>query len=331
MKIMNFAAVTVAMTALASGCAVGDAAESADAAYPSKALSIMAPGSPGGGWDTRARGVANALSQCKVASVEATVTNVPGAGGTIGLAQFAKKQGDPYQLMVMDSVTMLGGIVNNDSPVDLTSLTPIAGLSRGPSAIVVPKASPYGELTELLAVMKRKPRSVKWTGGSLGGPGQMTVAGMAKSQGISAKDINYVPTAGGGESMNLLLSGAATVGIDTVAELRPQIEAGTLKVLAVDGDQRAAGVDAPTMKELGLADQAVSTLAGVLAPAGLTPEQQQDVIKLVDRMRQTSCWKKLLEQNNWTEDWTPGAEFGKVLTEQRKQVTTILGELGLGE
>ncbi|TDD22866.1 Bug family tripartite tricarboxylate transporter substrate binding protein [Nonomuraea diastatica] len=329
MKIKLLATVAAAVTL--SGCAVGGESADAGAAYPSKALSIMAPGSPGGGWDTRARGIASALSECEVADVDATVTNVPGAGGTIGLAQFAKHKGDPYQLMVMDSVTMLGGIVSNKSPVDLSELTPVAGLSRGPSAIVVPVKSPYKDLKALLDAMEAKPRSVKWTGGSLGGPGQMTVAGLAKERGVAAKEINFVPTAGGGESMNLLLSGAATAGIDTVAELRAQIEAGELRALSVDSEQRVPGLDAPTMKELGLGDEAVSTLAGVLAPAGLTKEQQQEVIGLLDKVRKTSCWKKDLERNNWTEDWKPGDEFGKVLAEQRTQVTAILGDLGLGK
>ncbi|MEV0624101.1 tripartite tricarboxylate transporter substrate binding protein [Nonomuraea sp. NPDC050404] len=325
-KLLAAAAVAVSLT----GCAVGESTD-AGGDYPSKALSIMAPGSPGGGWDTRARGLSSALSECKVADVDATVTNVPGAGGTIGLAQFAKKQGDPYQLMVMDSVTMLGGIVNNKSPVDLSSLTPVAGLSRGPSAIVVAKKSPYKDLKALLDDMEAKPHSVKWTGGSLGAPGHMTVAGLAKARGVAAKEVNFVPTAGGGESLNLLLSGAATVGLDTVAELRPQIEAGELRPLAVDSEERTPGIDAPTMKELGLGGEAVSTLAGVLAPAGLSKEQQQDVIGLLDKVRQSSCWKKVLERNSWTEDWKPGDEFGKVLAEQRTQVTTILGELGIGK
>src|SRR5215211_6062724 len=233
--------------------------------------------------------------------------------------------------MVMDSATMLGGIVNNHSPVDLTTLTPIAGLSRGPSAIVVPKKSPYADLPALLAALKQNPRGIKWTGGSLGGPGQMTVAGLAKGQGVAVKDVNYVPTAGGGESMNLLLSGAATVGIDTVVELRPQIQAGALRVLAVDGSDRVEGVDAPTLKELGLADEAVTTLAGVMAPAGLSAEQQKDVIAMIDKMRQSTCWQQVLKQNNWVDAWTPGDEFKKVLTEQRTQVTAILTEMGLAK
>jgi putative tricarboxylic transport membrane protein len=154
---------------------------------------------------------------------------------------------------------------------------------------------------------------------------------LAKGQGVAVKDVNYVPTAGGGESMNLLLSGAATVGIDTVVELRPQIQAGALRVLAVDGSDRVEGVDAPTLKELGLADEAVTTLAGVMAPAGLSAEQQKDVIAMVDKMRQSTCWQQVLKQNNWVDAWTPGDEFKKVLTEQRTQITAILTEMGLAK
>ncbi|WP_219470763.1 Bug family tripartite tricarboxylate transporter substrate binding protein [Nonomuraea rhizosphaerae] len=327
---MRITAAVVALAVTVTGCAVGESTGPGDG-YPSKALTIMAPGSPGGGWDTRARGIAGALSQCDITDVKSTVVNVPGAGGTIGLAQFAKSKGDPYQLMVMDSATMLGGIVNNHSPVDLTTLTPIAGLSKGPSAIVVPKGAPYKDLKALLAALRKDPHGVKWTGGSLGAPGHMTVAGLAKGEGVDPKDINFVPTAGGGESMNLLLSGAATAGVDTVAELRAQLRAGELRALAVDGDQRIEGVDAPTLKELGLADKSIATMAGVLAPAGLSEEQQQDVISMIDKMRRTTCWQQVLKQNNWVDAWTPGEAFEQVLTQQRGQITTILGELGLGK
>ena len=167
-------------------------------------------------------------------------------------------------------------------------------------------------------------------GGSLGGPGHLTVAGLARPRACRSR-INYVPTAGGGESMNLLLSGAATAGIDTVVELKPQIQAGALKVLAVDSDQRVDGVDAPTLKELGLADKAVSTLAGMLAPAGLSADQQKDVVAMVDQMRQSTLLAEGPEAEQLGRGWTPGDAFKTVLTEQRTQITAILNEMGLAK
>ena len=69
------------------------------------------------------------------------VTNVPGAGGTIGLAQFVNQaKGDPEELIVGGYV-MVGAILTNNSPVDLTMVTPIARLTGEQEAIVVPAAS----------------------------------------------------------------------------------------------------------------------------------------------------------------------------------------------
>ena len=106
----------------------------AGAALPAAALAqvqslkIMAPAAPGGGWDQTARSVGQALTEAGLArSVQ--VTNVPGAGGTIGIAQFVNSaRGDPTQLMASGYV-MVGAIITNKSPVSLDQVTPIARLT----------------------------------------------------------------------------------------------------------------------------------------------------------------------------------------------------------
>ncbi|MEV0774791.1 tripartite tricarboxylate transporter substrate-binding protein [Streptomyces sp. NPDC050428] len=329
------AAVLVA-AGLVGGCAVG-AADEGDGgdktvAYPTEGISVLAPGSPGGGWDTRARGMSEALAKCDLIDEKVTVSNKPGAGGTIGLSEFIEHKGDMHQLMVMDTVTMLGGIAVNKSPVDMKSLTPVAGLTSSPSAIVVPKNSPYNDLKSLLADLEKKPKSIKWTGGSLGGADHIQAALLGKSRGVSPDRINYVPTGGGGETVSQLLSGAATVGISTVTELRGQIEAGELKVLALSEKsegQEIEGIDAPSLAELGLEEAAVASVGGVLAPSGLSDAEQQAVVDTVRKMRGSSCWKDVLKRNNWTDAWTPGDEFADLIRKQEGQVNGVLKELGL--
>ncbi|HRN28653.1 MAG TPA: tripartite tricarboxylate transporter substrate binding protein, partial [Terrimesophilobacter sp.] len=107
--------------------------EPAADAYPFETIEILAPGGIGGGWDTRARALETALTQCGIVDVPVRVTNIPGAGGTIGLAYFAQHEGDPHHLMVMSTITMLGGIIANQSEFELTQFTPIAGLTTGPN------------------------------------------------------------------------------------------------------------------------------------------------------------------------------------------------------
>lgn len=314
-----------------SGCAVGPVTDSdPDGSYPERGIAILAPGSTGGGWDTRARGMEDALTRCGVISKDVTVTNTPGAGGTIGLAAFVTKQGDPYQLMVMDTMTMLGGIVRNHSPIDLTTLTPIAGLTESVGAILVPAGSRYTDLRALLADMKADPQGVSWVGGSLGGPDHIAVAALADADGIPVNRINYVPTGGGGEATSLLLSGASTAGIGTLAEVKGQIAAGDLRVLAITNSaERIADIDAPTLVELGYGAANLASRGGVLAPPGLSEEQQQAIVDMVAKMRDTDCWRETLRENNWSDGWLPGEDFGRLIVEHRDRVTAILNELGL--
>ena len=96
---------------------------------------IMAPAAPGGGWDQTARTMQTLLQQEGI-SGNVQVTNVPGAGGTIGLAQFVNQaKGDPEDLIVGGYV-MVGAILTNNSPVDLSMVTPIARLTGEQEAIV---------------------------------------------------------------------------------------------------------------------------------------------------------------------------------------------------
>src|SRR5687767_177081 len=103
-------------------------------------LNIMAPAAAGGGWDSAARAVQETMTATGLAD-SAQVYNVPGAGGTVGLAQFIGQAGsDPNQLMA-GGITMVGAIITNQAPVDLTQVTPIARLTGDPLVVVVPAAS----------------------------------------------------------------------------------------------------------------------------------------------------------------------------------------------
>ena len=124
---------------------------------------ILAPAAPGGGWDQTARTM-QTLLQKEGISQKVQVTNVPGAGGTIGLAQFVNQaKGDPESLIVGGYV-MVGAILTNNSPVDLTMVTPIARLTGEQEAIVVPASSDIGTIADLVAKLKaerdilKKPR-----------------------------------------------------------------------------------------------------------------------------------------------------------------------------
>src|SRR5690606_18097497 len=210
-----------------------------------------APAAPGGGWDQTARSMQAALQDEKI-SESVQVTNVPGAGGTIGLAQFVNQaSGDPSQLRVGGYV-MVGAILTSASPVTLDQVTPIARLTGEYEAIVVPAASDIKDMAGMIEKLKADPGSVSWAGGSAGGTDHITAGLVAKAAGVDPTKVNYIAFSGGGEALAASLGDQVTVGISGYGEFAPEIEAGTLRIIGISSDERAEGIDAATFKEGGV-------------------------------------------------------------------------------
>src|SRR3712207_1135108 len=200
----------------------------------------MAPAGPGGGWDAAARSIQQVLTQAGLVK-NVQVTNVTGAGGTIGLAQFVNTaKGDPNQLMV-NGITMVGAILTNKSPVSLEQVTPIARLTGDPLVIVVPASSPHQTVQDLATAAKADPAKVTWAGGSAGGADHILAALFTKAAGSDPAKVNYVAFSGGGEALAAMLGGKVTAGISGYGEFESQIKAGKLRALAISSGQRLAG------------------------------------------------------------------------------------------
>ena len=294
-------------------------------APPPDSLDIMAPADPGGGWDSTARAMQTVLDPMIDGAVE--VANVPGAGGTIGLADFAGRSGSGTDLMVMGSV-MVGAIITNASPVTLEEITPIASLTTEYLAVVVPEASDYETFADLVADFQEDPRSISWGGGSAGGTDHQLVALIAQAAAVEPGDVNYVAHAGGGEALASLLSNAVTVGVSGISEFRDQVDAGELRYLAVSSPEPVEGVEAPTIIESGL-EVELSNWRGVVAPAELSDEDRASLLSTIDKMVNSEEWAAELERNGWESFYQSGDAFVEFLSEQATQTEEVLAEIGL--
>ncbi len=290
---------------------------------------ILAPAAPGGGWDQTARTM-QTLLQKEGISKKVQVTNVPGAGGTIGLAQFVNQaKGDPESLIVGGYV-MVGAILTNNSPVDLTMVTPIARLTGESEAIVVPASSDIQTIGDLVAKLKADPGAVSWGGGSAGGVDHITAGLIAKAAGVDPTKVNYIAFSGGGEALAAILGGQVTVGISGMGEFESQIEAGTLRLLAVSGEERIEGVDAPTLKEAGL-DVAIENWRMVAAAPGLTEEQKAAVAADIDKLAGSEAWKQELATRGWDDRYLAGPAFEEQLAADIAATKAILTDIGLAQ
>jgi putative tricarboxylic transport membrane protein len=309
----------------AIGAAVAAALGASAIAAPSE-LTIMAPAAPGGGWDQTARAMQSALQEAGIVG-NVQVTNVPGAGGTIGLAQFVNESRDPNRLIVGGYV-MVGAIIANQSPVSLADVTPIARLTGEYDAIVVPAASDIKTMADLVAKLKADPGAVSWAGGSAGGVDHIAVGLIAKAVGVDPTKINYIPYSGGGEALAAILGGQVTAGISGLGEFEGQIASGDLRLLAVTGGTGTK--DAPTLKDQGI-DVEVMNWRMVAAAPGLTDEQTADLVATVEAMVNSEQWKAVLTAKKWQNTFLAGADFKTYLDGEIAGTTAILKDLGIAQ
>ena len=289
--------------------------------------SIMAPAAPGGGWDQTARTMQTLMQQEDI-SGNVQVTNVPGAGGTIGLAQFVNQaKGDPEDLIVGGYV-MVGAILTNNSPVDLSMVTPIARLTGEQEAIVVPASSDIQTMEDLVARLKADPGAVSWGGGSAGGADHILAGLVAKAVGVDPTKVNYIAFSGGGEALAAILGGQVTVGVSGLGEFESQIEAGQLRLLAVSGEEAPEGVDAPTLKQAGV-EVALENWRMVAAAPGLTDEQKAAITADIEKLATSDAWRQELATRGWDDRYLAGPDFEKQLAADIEATQAILTEIGL--
>ena len=291
-------------------------------------LKMLVPANAGGGWDQTGRNLAAALQTVGVKKV--AVDNKGGAGGTIGLAQFVNSaKGDPQAVMI-GGMVMVGAIAMNNSPVNLTMVTPIARLTGEYEVVVVPANSPIKDVNDLLAKFKANPGSVSWGGGSAGGADHILAAMMAKSVGVDGSKVNYIPSAGGGEGTSAILGGHVTVAIAGYGEYAPLISAGKLRALGLSADKRLPGVNVPTLKEQGV-DVEVMNWRGIFAAPGITTEQKNALIKVVGDAVKSPAWQETLKKMEWVNLYLPGDEFKASVDSETKKITAIISEIGLAK
>jgi putative tricarboxylic transport membrane protein len=289
------------------------------------ALKMMIPANPGGGWDQTGRNLATALQSVKRAD-SVQFENKGGAGGTIGLAQFINSsRGDPTAVLV-GGMVMVGGIILNKSPVDLSMVTPLARLTSEYEVVVVPASSPHKTMADLVKAYKANPGSIAWGGGSAGGTDHIIAGLIAKSVGGDPAKLNYVPFKGGGEAIAAIVGGHVAAGISGLGEFAEQIKGGRMRALGVSSDERIDGI--PTLKEQGI-DVVLGNWRGVFGAPGISNTQRDALVAAIKAAVDSPAWAETLAKLGWTPWFLAGDAYKAFLDADVKRIGTILEELGL--
>lgn len=331
MRIRALAAVAVIGVAALAGCSTPTPSESEPGETVAVTdLNVIVPADPGGGWDQTGRALADTLTGEGLVD-SAPVTNIPGAGGTVGLASLATEQ-DPHTLMMMGLV-MVGAVETNASANRIEDNTPIARLTEEALVIVVPEASPYDSLEDLVDDIVENGQDVTITGGSAGGADHILVGLLLGEAGLSPAEItenlNYIPNSGGGEAVTLLLGNNVSAGISGVGEFVEHIEAGTMRALAVSSEEPVDLLaDTPTIIDEGY-DVSLTNWRGVIAPPGIDEADRAALIDLVTQLHESGAWTAVLDENGWSDAFLAGDDFAAYLEGNITDVTQTLEDIGL--
>ncbi len=323
---MSLRSAVMACTVLASSFTF--AAET----YPSKPLEIVAPANPGGGFDALARAISRSLDTEKLYPQPNAVTNKPGAGGAIGFAYMQMKAKDNYELTVFSPPLIIGSI-NGTFPAKYTELTPLAKLITDYQIFLVRADSPYKTFKDLIAAVKANPSAVKFAGGSAAGNmDHLAFCKVAKGAGIDPSKLVYVAFSGGGEAMTTLLGGNVAFVSTGVGEAIPQIQAGTVRALAISSPERRGGPLAavPTVKESGI-NVTYEVWRGVFGAPGMSKDAQAYWGKTLKAMTTTKSWADSCEKMQWVPAYADSAAFAKFLAEENKSYESLMKTLGLAK
>jgi tripartite-type tricarboxylate transporter receptor subunit TctC len=250
------------LLALAAGITLASQPAAAQQ-YPTKPIRIIVGSSAGGGGDTMARLMAQAMTPALGQQV--IVDNRPGAGGNIGADIVAKAPGDGYTLLFVFSGHAVNPTLYPKLPFDtVRDFAPITMLATNESALVVHPSLPVKSVKELIALARQNPG--KYSIAALPSSSQHLGSELFKLQ--AGIDLLFVPYKGNAAALTDLLGGQVQVMFNTLTVSLPHVQSGRLRALAVAGTRRSRlAPELRTVSEAGLPGFAFNGWYGMVAPA----------------------------------------------------------------
>lgn len=256
----------IALASLAL-CATAPSAM-AQAAYPSKPITLVVTYPPGGGADAMARLIGPRMAEALGQSI--VIENRPGASGQIGAAAVAKAPPDGYTLMLDASSFSVNPSLYPKLPYDSSkAFMPIGVVALFPNVVLVNANFPAKSIAELTAAARKSKDAVSYA--SSGNGSAQHLAG-ALFESAAKVDMVHVPYKGGGPALNDVIGGQVPLFFGNLASTLQHIQSGKLRALAVTSEKRSSILpDVPTLGEAGLRGTEIYEWNAVFAPAN-TPE-----------------------------------------------------------
>jgi tripartite-type tricarboxylate transporter receptor subunit TctC len=295
---------------------------SADTAWPTRPVKFILTLGPGSGSDIEARLLADRLAQRWGQPV--VIENRPGGDGIIAINAFVGAHDDHVLLFAPTSSFTAHPFLHDTLPYKPDDLVPIARVSNTIVAISVPSSLNVDSLDRLIALARAEPGTLNWAG--VTGALDFLFAGWLQQEGLNITKVAYKNPV---DAANDLAEGRVQVYESALAIVRPQLQSGKIKLLAVTNTVRAPSEpDLPTVKEAGQPALTVDGLVGLFGPTGMPLALRQRITADIRAVAEDTIKDRLSATGQILNVGGP-EEFAKSIDAQRSQVADFAKKLGI--
>ncbi|MCG7331897.1 Bug family tripartite tricarboxylate transporter substrate binding protein [Salinicoccus roseus] len=302
----------------------GDTASTENVDFPNEEIEVIVPTAAGGGTDMVTRQLTDIAQNNLDQSIG--VINVEGGSGSVGMSQAANAEPDGHTMsMVIAELAMYEHL--GTSTLTPEEFKPVALVNYDPAALTVSADAPYDTLEEFIEYAEENPGEI-----SVGnaGPGSIWHVAAVNLENATGIELNHVPHEGAAPAVTALVGEHIDAVTVSPAEVRNQLEAGNVKVLAVMDDERNDLIpDVPTLNEEGIEAQPIGTWRGLTVPS----ETPDEVVEILEEAFVSAAedeeFINFMEQNGLGIQVMGSEEFGEFMDENRELFGDIIPEMDM--
>jgi len=300
---------------------------SSEGNFPDGNIEIVAPASPGGGWDATARSMQKIFSDEGIIEENINVTNKPGGGGEVG---FQYLQGQDAHAITINSSLLITNHLLGQSDLTYEDFTPLGTLRTEWISTAVSPDSEFETGMEILEQLKEDPSSlIIGVAPGLGNNDHLSFVQAATEAGVDVSKLEFMVYESGGDLLTALLGGHVDVASMAVSESQEQHLAGEIKIVAVSSDERIEELDdVSTWGEQGI-DMVFPHWNGVMGPPDMSEEEIAYWEEAIAALVETEAWADVMDNNGWDLFYHDSQEAAEFLEEQNNMYEGLLKDAGL--
>lgn len=298
--------------------------------YPNRPITMIVPWAAGGGTDILIRAMTPAMEQAIGQPVN--VVNRTGGSGLVGHSAMAGSAPDGYNIGTIN-VDLSQLVCQGLTDLSADKFTQIALLNVEHSAVIVKADSPYNTLEEMITAIKENPPGTFTASGSgTGSIYHLAWVGMLNALGVDTDRVTWVPSQGGGPSLQDVSSGAVDFITPPLSDSKALLDAGKIKALATMSPERnPVFPDIPTVKEATGTEWNLATWRMIGAPKGLPDDIKAKILDAVQTAYESEQFQNFMKERGFAFSWLGPDEAATFHAEQDEAICEVMKVAGMVE